>query len=380
MSYAFRPFFLLNGLFAVVVVAAWLLALHGSNFAPVPPGLPYWHGHEMVVGFAMAAIAGFVLTAVATWTGRPPLQGNLLGVLVFSWLLGRLAMMTTTWMPYWLVAAIDTVFPFLLALLIGREVVSGGSRRNYPVVGIILALAVLNLLYHLGALRILPGMDRLALYFLIHLLLLMITVIAGRIIPNFTANWLRARGHERLPASHLLIDAITIVATIATGVSVSLTPVGPVTGILATLAALSHAIRLACWHGLATTSEPLLFVLHVAYLWLPVGYALTALAAFDVVFPTTAALHALTMGAIGNMILAVTSRVALAHTGRSLHAPRLVVIAYAILNAAVIVRVLGPLSAGLYLEMIDLSALGWIVTFALFTWVYWPVLTRPRVD
>jgi uncharacterized protein involved in response to NO len=123
-----------------------------------------------------------------------------------------------------------------------------------------------------------------------------------------------------------------------------------------------------------------LFVLHVAYLWLPVGYALTALAAFGLVFPATAALHALTMGAIGNMILAVTSRVALAHTGHSLHAPRLIVISYAFLNAAVVTRVLSPLNPGLYVEMIDLSAVGWIVAFAIFTAVYWPVLTRPRVD
>ena len=146
------------------------------------------------------------------------------------------------------------------------------------------------------------------------------------------------------------------------------------------VAAISHAVRLARWCGLATTSEPLLFVLNVAYLWLPVGYGLTALAAFGLILPATAALHALTMGAIGNMILAVTSRVALAHTGRSLHAPWLIVISYAILNAAVIARVLSPLSPGLYLEMIDLSALGWIVTFAIFTGVYLPVLTRPRVD
>jgi uncharacterized protein involved in response to NO len=124
----------------------------------------------------------------------------------------------------------------------------------------------------------------------------------------------------------------------------------------------------------------LLFVLHVAYSWLPVGYALTALAAFGLVFPATAALHALTMGAIGNMILAVSSRVALAHTGRSLHAPRLIVVAYVLLNAAVVVRVLSPLSSGAYLQMIDLSALGWIVTFVLFSWVYWPVLTRPRIE
>ena len=380
MSYAFRPFFLLNGFFAVVVISIWLMALHGTGPASVPATMLYWHGHEMVVGFAMAAMAGFVLTAVATWTDRPPLQGKLLGVLVFSWLLGRLAMMAATRLPYWLVASADTIFPFLLFLLVAREVVRGRSRRNYPVVGITLVLAVLNLLYHLGTLRILPGMDRLALYFLIHLILLMITVIAGRIIPNFTANWLRARGHERLPENHPLTDGITVVATIATGVSVSLTPFGPVTGILAMVAALSHAVRLARWRGLATTSEPLLFVLHVAYLWLPVGFALTALAAFGLVFPPSAALHALTMGAIGNMILAVTSRVALAHTGRSLHAPRLIVISYAILNAAVVARVLSPLNPGLTIEMIDLSALGWIVTFAIFTAVYWPVVTRPRVD
>ncbi len=380
MSYAFRPFFLLNGLFAIVVISVWLIALHGTGLALAPATQPYWHGHEMVVGFAMAAIAGFVLTAVATWTDRPPLRGKLLGVLVFSWLLGRMTMMAATQLPYFLVASVDMIFPFLLAFLVGREVFGGGSRRNYPIVGIITILAVLNLLYHLGVLQILAGMDRLALYSMIHLLLLMITVIAGRIIPNFTANWLRAHGHERLPVNHPLSDGITIAATLATGVSVSLTPLGPVTGALALVAALSHAVRLARWRGLATTSEPLLFVLHVAYLWLPVGYALTALAAFGLVFPATAALHALTMGAIGNMILAVTSRVALAHTGRSLHAPRLIVISYAILNAAVVARVLSPLNSGLYFAMIDLSALGWIVAFIIFTRVYWPVLTRPRVD
>ena len=380
MSYAFRPFFLLNGLFAIATISVWLMALHGIGLAPIPATMLYWHGHEMVVGFGMAAMAGFVLTAVATWTDRPPLQGKLLGILVCSWLLGRLAMMAATQLPYWLLASVDTFFPFLLAFLVGREVVGGNSRRNYPIVGIALILAILNLLYHLGVMRIMPGMDRLSLYLMIHLILLMITVIAGRIIPNFTANWLRARGHERLPENHPLSDGITIAATLAAGVSVSLTPLGPVTGILALVAALSHAVRLARWRGLATTSEPLLFVLHVAYLWLPVGYTLMALAAFGLVFPATAALHALTMGAIGNMILAVTSRVALAHTGRSLHAPRIIVISYAILNAAVVARVLGPLNSGLYVEMIDLSAFGWIVTFAIFTGVFWPILTRPRVD
>lgn len=380
LSYAFRPFFLLNSLFAIVVATIWMLALHGSGFVSLPANMLYWHGHEMVVGFGLAAVAGFVLTAVATWTGRPAVQGKWLAVLVLSWLLGRVAMMTAAQLPYWLVACVDSVFPFLLTFLLGREVIGGGNRRNYPIVGFVLVLAMLNLLYHLGSLRVLPGMDRLALYFLIHMLLLMITVIAGRIIPNFTANWLRARGHERMPENHSLTNRIAVAATIATGVSASLTPFGPVTGTLAVVAALSHAIRLARWRGLATTSEPLLFVLHVAYLWLPVGYALTALAAFGLVFPVTSALHALTMGAIGNMILAVTSRVALAHTGRALHAPRLIVVSYVVLSIAVVARVLSPLMPGLVVEMIDLSAVGWIVTFALFAGVYWRVLTGPRVD
>jgi uncharacterized protein involved in response to NO len=379
MSYAFRPFFLLNGLFAIAVISIWLLKLHGTELSLLLATTQYWHGHEMVVGFGMAAIAGFVLTAVATWTNRPPLRGNLLGLLVFSWLLGRLAMLGASQLPYWLVACSDTIFPFLLTAMLAREVVAGRSRRNYPIIGILLTLAVLNLLYHAGVMQIMSGMDRLALYFMIHLLLLMITVIAGRIIPNFTANWLRARGHEKLPGTHPPIDAITVLATIATGVLVTLNSFDPLTGIVATVAALSHAVRLARWRGLATTSEPLLFILHVAYFWLPVGYALTALNAFGFNFPATAALHALTMGAIGNMILAVTSRVALAHTGRSLHAPRLIVIAYATLNAAVVARILSPLISGRFLELIDLSAIGWIITFAIFSVVYWHVLTGPRV-
>jgi uncharacterized protein involved in response to NO len=356
------------------------MAVHGMGTASLPEAMMYWHGHEMVVGFGMAAIAGFVLTAVATWTDRPPLHGTVLGWLVFTWILGRLVMIAATRLPYGLVASIDSVFPVLLVFFLGREVARGGNRRNYPIVGIASVLAILNLIYHLGTMRILPGMDRLALLLLIHVILLMITVIAGRIIPSFTANWMRARSHSRLPTTHVLIDGVTIAATIATGVSASVSAFGPVTGILALIAAIAHAVRLALWRGWATTREPLLFALHVAYLWLPVGYALTACAALGVVFPATSALHALTMGGIGTMVLAVTTRVALGHTGRPLHAPRLIIVAYWILSVAVVARVLSPLSPSAYLALIDLSALGWITAFAIFCWVNWPILTRPRVD
>ncbi|MDH3511271.1 MAG: NnrS family protein [Gammaproteobacteria bacterium] len=380
LSYAFRPFFLLNGLFAIIVMLLWLMALHGAGPASLPADVLLWHGHEMLVGFAMAAIAGFVLTAVATWTDRPPLSGAPLGLLVAAWLTGRGAMLLGGLLPAWLVGLLDLVFPVLLFVLVGREIVGGGNRRNYPIIGITVLLALLDLVYHLGASQVLPGADRLAVYLLIHLVLLLITVIAGRIVPNFSANWLRAHGHTRLPINSTPIDLATIVLTLLTGVSASVAPTSVITGVLAFAAAFMHGLRLSRWRGLATTKEPLLFALHVAYLWLPVGYVLTAFSVFGWLFPATAALHALTMGGVGSMILAVTTRVALAHTGRPLHAARMTVIAYGVFTVAVFIRVLGPLFAGGSLAMIDLSALGWIVTFAIFSWVYWPVLTGPRVD
>jgi uncharacterized protein involved in response to NO len=376
-SYAFRPFFLLNGFFAMLVLALWVGVLHG--LVGMPPGQMFWHGHEMIVGFAMATIAGFILTAVATWTDRPPLHGGRLGFLVLVWLLGRLAMALAYLLPAWFVALVDGLFPVLLCVAVAQEVIGGGSRRNYPIVLITALLALLNIFYHLGASELLPGADRIAVYLLIHLVLLLVTVISGRIVPNFSANWLRAHGVERLPETSVTLDRLVIGMTLLTGLLVVFAPSSLLTAGAAFLAAGAHGWRLSRWRGWATRPEPLLFVLHAAYLWLPFGYALTGCAILGWLVPPTAALHALTMGAIGMMILAVTTRVALAHTGRPLHAARLTVVAYVLLAVAVFVRVLSPLSSQ-YLVMVDVSAAGWIVAFGIFTWVYWPVLIGPRAD
>jgi len=283
-------------------------------------------------------------------------------------------------LPAWFVAPIDLAFPLLLFLLVLQEIVAAGNRRNYPIVAITAVLTLLNLLYHLGASGRLPHADRTALYLMTHAILLLITVIGGRVVPNFTANWLRGRGVVRVPVNNVTVDRLTILMTLSVGLAASLMPPGPVTGVLAILAAILHAVRLSAWQGLATREEPLLFMLHVAYAWLPVGYALTACAAFGWVFPPTAALHALTMGAIGSMVLAMITRVPLGHTGRSLHASRLTVVAYAVLTVAVVIRVLSPLGGAAYLAMIDVSAAGWMLAFAIFSVQYWPVLTRPRVS
>ena len=382
LSYAFRPFFLLNGIFAVVALAIWIFALHGAGPATLPVNIVYWHGHEMLVGFVMATIAGFILTAVATWTGRPALKGVPLAVLVVAWLVGRLAMgfaglLSSVW-----VAALDMLFPLLLIAFVAREVFGGGSQRNYPIVFITVLLALFNFLYHssqMGLVHLSLGADRIALYLMIHLVLLLITVIAGRIVPSFSANWLKAHGQKRLPQTNALLDRLAILLTISTGLFAAFVPVSPVTGYLAFAAALVHGVRLIGWRGFATWSEPLLFVLHAAYLWLPLGYLLLGCAVFGWLIPPTVALHALTMGATGFMVLAVTTRVALAHTGRKLHAARLTVCAYWIMFLAIVLRVLSPFF-GNYLAVVDLAAIGWMLVFSIFTWVYWPVLTGPRVE
>ena len=353
------------------------MTLHGRGLMIATPLL---HSHEMLVGFAMAAVAGFSLTAVANWTGRPALHGPPLALLVTSWILGRLAMVLSGWLPANLVFLLDMLFPVLLGLLLGREIISGRSRRNYPLVAIIIVVALLNVLYHLGAQQILPGGDRLAIYLLIHTLLVLVTIIATRIVPSFTGNWLRMQGEKQLPVNGDMVNRLALLLTVMVGLSASFTPMHPFTGWLAFVAAIVHAFKLSRWRGFATTSNPLLFVLHAAYLWLPVGYVLLGCSVFGWLFPPTAALHALTMGAIGSIVLAVTTRVALGHTGRPLHATRLTVIAYWIFMLAVVLRILGPLNANNYMLMIDLSAFGWMLAFGLFTWVYWPILSRKRAD
>jgi uncharacterized protein involved in response to NO len=383
LSYAFRPFFAMNGLFAVAVMVAWVALMHGWSWFGAPLNPVIWHAHEMLIGFVMAAVAGFSLTAVATWTGRPPVNGNSLGWLAAAWLAGRVAMAFSGVIPAVAVMLIDLVFPVMLCLFLGREVIAGGSRRNYPVAAITGVMAVLNLLYHIGT-GTAGQLSRLSLLMFIQLVLLLITIIAGRIIPNFTANWLRAQnqdqehGSARKPRSFAWLEATVFSLTGLTGLAYVFMPGHEVTGVLALLTAAAHGLRLSQWCGLATRPEPLLFILHVAYAWLPMGFGVAGLAVLGIMLSVPAALHALTVGAVALMILAVATRVALGHTGRPLTAAPLVVRAYLALLIATLLRVLGPGAGAYYQWMIDLSALGWIIAFILFLKVYWPILTGPH--
>lgn len=381
LSYAFRPFFLLGALFAVAAVMIWVAMLHGALAGLAAPDPVAWHAHEMLFGFAGAAIAGFMLTAVATWTGRPPVAGALLGVLVIAWLAGRVAMLPLgAHGPMALVALTELAFPLLLAAIATREIVAGGSRRNFGLAGVVTAFAILDGLFHLGYSGLWPGADRVALFLTAHGLLVLITVIGGRIIPSFTGNWLRLQGDSGLPRSRPWLETILVPVVLIAGIADSIPASAPVVAALSFTAAGLHALRLSGWRGTAAVGEPLVVILHVAYCWLPIGYLLLGLSALGLPLPRSAALHALTMGGIGTMILAVATRVALGHTGRALVAARLTTVAYVALNVGVLIRILSPLVPDSYFLLIDAAAAGWILAFALFLRVYWPILTRPRIS
>lgn len=388
LSYAFRPFFLLGALCAITVMALWTLALAGIGPVAAHANPALWHAHEMLFGFAMAIIAGFIMTAVAMWTGRARLHGAPLGVMVAAWIAGRGVMAVAGTLPEPLVAVVDMLFPLSLVFFFAREVIAADNRRNYVIVGIVVAMSVLNLVYHSGVIFGPAGLDRTALLLMIHVVLVLIAAIAGRIVPSFTANWLRGQGREpgrdRFPVSTNGVEVASLVLTLVTGFGATFAPMSLLTGVAAVAAFAVHLFRLSRWTGLSTFSEPLLFALHVAYAWIPIGYLLIAWSAFGSVsgsaYSASVALHALTMGAIGSMILAMTTRVSLGHTGRALHATRLTVVAYFLLTIAVVVRLLGPFAGAQYLRTVEIAAGSWIFAFAIFVWVYWPILTGPRAD
>ena len=379
LSYGFRGFFLAAGLFAVVAIVIWLALLHGYSGLVLPANPILWHAHEMFFGFVVAAIAGFMLTAVPMWTGQTPLQGAPLGILLSTWLAGRLVMLAGGILPAVLVAVIDLLFPSLLAFFIIRMLIAGANKRNYPLGVLITLLPLANLAYHLGVLELWQGAQY-GIYAMPHLAALLITIIGGRIIPAFTANWFKLQGIGQLPRTHAWLEYSCIGLTLLTAIAMLIAAQSIISGTLAAAAAVLHGLRLSGWRGLQTLTNPLLAILHLGYAWLAIAYLLLSLSVFTNLISHSGALHALTIGAIGTMILAVMSRVGLGHTARPLQAAWIIVIAYGLLSLAACARIFAALWPSYYGFLIDLSGLAWIIAFAAFSWIYWPILTCPRID
>jgi uncharacterized protein involved in response to NO len=379
-SYGFRPFFLAVGASALLLVPLWA-ASFASGFAlgtDWPPML--WHAHEMLYGFACAAVAGFLLTAVPSWTGQKGFGGWPLVVLSGVWLLARLAIGTSASWPFALVALLDLAFLPLLAALLAVPLVRE-RNRNTPLLLVLLVLWLGDACFYVGLYREDFALARQALLAAVNLVLILITVIGGRITPSFTANALRQRGIEAAVRSDARVTTVTVVLMIAVAAVDLVRPDSALAGWIAFAAAIAQGVRLAQWQGWRTLGQPILWVLHLAYAWLPVGLLMKALALVGGVPVAAFWLHALTVGVIATMILGVMTRVALGHTGRPLRVRPVTVVAYLLLSAAALVRVFGPVQAGArYGAVVGASATLWAVAFALFLWVYAPILVAPRAD
>lgn len=380
-DYGFRPFFLLAPLHAVLVLAAWLGFLHG--LLPENGGWPAlrWHGHEMLFGFTSAAIAGFLLTAVPNWTGRRGYAGTPLVMLAALWVAGRIAVNPAVAAPAWLAAALDLAFfPALIGVIL-PSLVRAKNRRNYVFAGVLLVFTAASGLHHLEAAGLARDTWAIGTRLGLDMLLVLVAVVGGRIIPSFTANALKRQGGSAAIVAWPLLDRLAIGALAAAVVVDLLLPETPWAGAVALAAAVLHALRLAQWQGLRTRRMPILWILHAAYAWIPIGLALKA--AWLIGGSSWAAnwMHALTIGAIATMILAVMSRVALGHTGRGLVAPRAIVGAYVALMAGAVLRVFGPVAfPSLTLDLIAAAGCLWILAFGAFVVVYTPILATARPD
>jgi uncharacterized protein involved in response to NO len=377
LTAGFRPFFLFAAIWAIAALLASMAMIFGILDVPLGIGPGDWHFHEMLFGFVVAAIAGFLLTAIPNWTGSMPLQGPGLGALVGLWLLGRIAMTGILPLPGAAVALVDVAFLLVFALVIFREIRAGGNWRNLQVVAVVTLLFVANGSFHVAALGywdFLGPAKRLA----VSVVILLVTLIGGRIIPSFTRNWLAKRNDPRLPAAFGSYDKIAILGTAVALAAWVVAPSGQVTGLLLAVVAVLNFGRLARWRPLATLSEPLLWVLHLGYLWMPTGLALASLAALLGWPNDIAALHALAMGVMGTMILAVMGRVAKGHTGRPLTAGPLLTVAYVILGLSVLARIAAAIFPDYSDVLLNPAALGWCLAFALFLVSCGPYLVARR--
>ena len=378
LALGFRPFYLLAALFSAAALPLWISMYIGAVHVDGYLGGFAWHSHEMLFGFAAAVIAGFLLTAVRNWTGLPTLSGAMLGALAAVWVLARVLVVTG---PGPMAAVVDAAFLPALGLAVALPIWRSRNTRNFKILGVVAALAVLNAVHHLAYLEKLPaGSASIATRLALDLITLLIAIVGGRVIPAFTANAITGAEPKSIAVLEFLSFG-TLLAILAADIAAAWYALpSMIWVVLLAAAALAHGIRLALWQPARTRGNALLAMLPVAYGWIPVALALRALSHAAVV-PATAATHALTIGVMGSMMLAMMMRSALGHTGRPLVASRADCTAFALAQLAAAVRVLGVAVPALpYRETAIAAGILWSLAFTTFLFRYWPVLTRPRID
>lgn len=381
LSYGFRPFFLGAALFAGGAVPAWVLivtGVSGSNFLYAPRE---WHVHEMLFGFLPAVITGFLLTAIPNWTGRAPLKGIPLLSLWLLWLAGRL-FLAWPWFGALAAAIVDGMFLVVLTAFVWREIAVGGTRSQAPIGVVISLYACANILFHVmalhGATADLPA--RLAL----GLIMLLLTMIGGRVTPNFTREYL---AQERIDPARVApfsrVDGLSIVLVVAAAVAWIVQPESVVAGGALVAAGLINLFRLTRWSGWLAWREPLVWILSVGYGWVVLSLLALGGAILGMGLPTANAVHVLSSGAVGTMTLAVMTRASLGHTGRTRHAGPVTVLIYLLVNLGAILRVFAPspdAPTAMTNLILGLAAAGWSGAYVLFALTYGPYLVRPSLD
>jgi uncharacterized protein involved in response to NO len=368
----FRPFYLLASIFSALSILLWVCQYEGYLPATYVRS-PAWHGHEMLFGYTIAVVAGFLFTAVRNWTGRPTPTGAPLAALAILWIAGRVLVLT----PYATAAAVvNAAFPAAVAVGIGIPLVQSGNRRNYFFIALLLLLALATLSLHLSYLGAPSWPERASLQAGLDVVLFIIAVMGGRVIPMFTNNGIPGTAATRSPLAEKIALGTVLVLL---GADLLQAPAGVIV-VVALVAAAAHARRLYLWQPWRTLATPLVWILHAAYGWIVIHLALRALAVVDWV-PAPLAVHALTIGAIGGMTIGMMTRTARGHTGRALTVDRYEIACFALVQIAALVRVFGGmLIPGAYLVSVVASGVLWSAAFALYAIRYWPVLSRERID
>jgi len=368
----FRPFYLLASVFAALSVPLWALQFYGLLGHAYLAG-PAWHAHEMLFGFTQAVIVGFLFTAGRNWSNLPTPTGARLAALALLWVAARIAVLT----PFaWLAAALNVAFPLAAAAALAVPFVKAGVRRNYFFIGLLVVLAACSALVHLTLLR--PGtVDATrGIQIGLDVVLFILAVMGGRVIPMFTNNGAPGAGATRQPALERVALGSLLLLLGASAAALH----GVVVAAISAAACVAHAWRWCLWRPQRTLRVPLLWVLHLAYAWVPLHLALRAMAELDLIAPTYA-VHALTAGAIGGLIIGMMTRTARGHTARPLRADGWDVACYVLVAMAALLRVGAPLGVpALTREAVLASALLWSAGFGLYALRYWPALSRARLD
>ena len=368
----FRPFYLLASIYAAVSIPLWVCQYMGYLPAAYLRS-QVWHGHEMLYGYTVAVIAGFLFTAVRTWTGQPTPTGAALAAFALLWVAGRVLILT----PYEAAAAaVNAAFPVAVAIGIGIPLWRSRNRRNYFFAAVLLFLGLTVLALHLSYLGVLAWPEWASLRVGLDLVLFILTVMSGRVIPMFTNNGISGTRATRNPlVEKLALGGILVLL----GADVLQAPAEAV-AVLASAVAAAHLARLYLWQPWRTMRTPLVWILHASYGWIVVYLVLRALAGIGGVAESLA-VHALTIGAIGGMTMGMMARTARGHTGRPITADGFEVACFVLIQLAALIRVLGGMLApGAYSVTVIISGICWSAAFAIYAVRYWPVLSRARLD